>query len=419
MPYRLLEEEEPSVGEKFATAGKEVARHGARTLSNVATRTVGLPGDIFSLINEFVARPASKLITGEEGVPYEETYLGKALPTTETHRKGLEEKTGEFLKPQNKVESFVDNVVEDASLLLNPTQLIKKGAKPALQATKKLAISLGANVAGETAEETTGSKTTGDLTKIGSLFLLSIINPGNTAREIGKLYRTAESKLPPEDMANAKSLEKNLTNLRNNVTKFRPEKNLSSSEKYVVDEVDKVMDLIHSGEINVAQAWAQKRTLNDELSNLYKTVSGRKEQKKVRNLAKQVTGFLNSAIKEYGKKNPEFYENFKNADEAFGTLARSNIFSNWVKDNVTHNPVTVGLMHLFSPIATGVSVAAVPYQASKLLYRIQQSPTLRKIYGNALKSASKEDAKTFNKYLKELDEKLDQEESEDRYHFID
>lgn len=419
MPYRLLEEESPTFTEQAANVGKEAARHGARTASNIATRTVGLPGDIFSLINQFIAKPITEKITGEEGVPYEETLLGKVLPTTETHRRGLESKTGEYLKPQNKVESFADDVIEDATLLLNPSRIIQKGSKPVSQAMKKLAISLGANVAGEAAEETTGSKTTGGLTKLGSMFLLSIIDPGRTAKEINKLYGKAEKNLPPEDMANAKPLEKSLQNLKNDITKFRPEKNLSTAEKYVVGQADKVLDLIHSGEINVAQAWAQKRTLNEELGSLYKEIPGRKEQKKVKNLAKLITGQINSTIKEYGKKNSAFYENFKNADEAFGTLARSNIFSNWVKDNVVHNPVTVGLMHLFSPIATGVSVAAIPYQASKLLYRINKSPTLRKIYGEAMKAASKEDAKVFNKYLKELDEKVQEEENEDRYHFVD
>lgn len=419
MSYRLLEEEPPGFGQKILDIGKETGRHGARTVSNVATRTVGLPGDIFSLINEFIAKPGSKLITGEEGVPYEETAIGKILPTTETHRRGLEEKTGEFLKPQNKVEKFSDDVIEDAALLLNPSQLIRKGAKPVSQAFKKLAISLGANIGGETAEQTTGSKTTGDVTKLGSLFLLSMVNPGRTAQEIGKLYKNAESNLPETDVFSAKSLEKNLNNLKNNITKLRPTRNLSSAEKYVVDQVEKVTDLIHNGEINIGQAWAQKRSLNDELATLYKDIPGKKDQKKVRNLAKQITGFLNSTIKEYGKKNPEFYKNFRDADEAFGTLARSNVFSNWVKDNVVHSPVTVGLMHLFSPIATGTAVAAFPYQAGKLIYRIQKSPTLRKIYGDAVKSAGKEDSKAFNKYLKELDEKLEEEESGDRYRFID
>ncbi len=418
MPYRLLEEDSPKENKAIAL-GKETLRHGTRTASNITTRTVGLPGDIFSLINQFVAKPAAKAITGQEGLPYEETALGKILPTTESHRGALESKTGEYLKPKNKIESFVDDVVEDAALLLSPSRLIQKGAKPALQGTKKLAISLGANLAGESTEQISGSKTAGDMTKLGSMFLLSMIDPGRTAKEINKLYKKAESNLPAADMANAKSLEKNLINLKNDVTKHRPEKNLSAPEKFVVAQVDKVMDLIHSGEINVQQAWAQKRTLNEELSSLYRDIPGKKEQKKIKNLAKQITNNLNSSIKEYGKKNTEFYENFKNADEAFGTIARSNIISNWVKKNVSHSPLTSGLMHLFSPLATGASIAVVPYQAGKLLYRIKKSPTLRKIYGKAVQEAAKENIKTFNKYLNELDENLQKEESESRYRFID
>jgi hypothetical protein len=419
MPYRLLDEEPQSFTSKLGDFGKEGLRHGTRTASNLATRAVGLPGDIFSLVNQFIAKPASKLITGEEGSPYEETLLGKVLPTTETHRKGLEQKTGEYLKPQNKIEKFVDDTIEDASLLLNPTKLVAKGAKKAVPIFKSLAKSLGANVVGETVEQTTGKKNYGDVAKIGSLFLLSMINPGKTAEEIGKLYTVAEKNLPETAVGNAKSLDKNLNNLENQISRKRPLENLSDPEKYVIKHINNVKNLIKDGKINIQQAWAQKRSLNEELSSLYRDIPGRKEQKKVRNLAKQVTGFLNESIKEYGKKNPKFYENFKNADQAFGTLAKSNVLSNWVQNNVTHSPITVGLMHLFGPISQGISAGIFPYYVGKLLYRIKASPILRKIYGNAVKSAAKEDVNVFNKYLSQLDEGLQEEESESRYRFID
>jgi hypothetical protein len=421
MPYELLEEEVPE--ENIALKlGKEGLRQGARTASNIATRAVGLPGDIFSLINQFIAKPATKAITGQEGVPYEETFLGKALPTTGAHREALASKTGEYLKPRNKIESFVDDVLEDTALLLSPSSVASKGIK-AGGVLKSFFKSVGANLAGETTKQIAGSETAGDITKLGSLLVLSVLDQESAAKQVSKLYKKAENNLPASDMANAKPLEKNLNNLKNDITKYRPEKNLSTAEKYVVTQADKVMDLIHSGEINVQQAWAQKRSLNEELSSLYKEVPTYKDQKKVRALAKQITSLLNSTIKEYGGKNPAFYKPFKEADKAFGALARSNFVSHWIENNVVQSPLTHGLLHVvggnIGSVASGTVGAILPYQAAKLTYRIAKSPTLAKIYGNTLKSAAKEDVKAFNKYLKELDDAMQKEESEDKFEFID
>ena len=113
MAYELLEDE-PS-DSAISSFGKESGRHVARTTSNLATQAVGLPGDIFSLINEYIAKPTSEAISGKKGASYEETPLGKILPTTETHRKRLEETSNGYLKPQNKIEKFVGDVVDDTA----------------------------------------------------------------------------------------------------------------------------------------------------------------------------------------------------------------------------------------------------------------------------------------------------------------
>jgi hypothetical protein len=416
MPYELMEEEPESLGQQGL-------RHGARTLSNIGTRAIGLPGDIFSLINQFIAKPATESLSGEEGVAYEETLLGKILPTTETHRKGLEEVTGEYLKPQNKIEKFADNIIEDASLLINPSRLVTEGVKKVPLFVKSLAKSLGANVAGESLKEFGAGETAGDLTKIGSLFLLSVLDKESAAKQVAKLYGQAESKLPKDAKVSAKSLEKNINSLETQITKGRPRENLSAPEKFVIDQIDKSRRLIKDGSINVEQAIAQKRSLYKDLTTLYKEVPKKTEQKTVKNLAKKVGNYLNQTVKEYGKDNTNFYKDYKNADEAFGTLARSNFVSSWIENNIVQHPLTTGLLHILgTPLGTTVGVATgaiLPYQGMKLMYRITKSPTLRNIYGKTLKAAAKEDVPLFNKYLKDLDSGLQEEENKDKFEFLD
>ncbi len=309
--------------------------------------------------------------------------------------------------------------MEDTTLIMNPSQIIKKGLRTGSKLFRNLAKSIGANVVGETVKQNAQNETAGDITKAGSLLILSLIDQESAAKQVGKLYSTAESHLPANAKTNASSLNSHLNALEYKITKNRPRGNLSPPETFVVAQSDKIKNLIQNGEINVEQAVAQKRSLNKELATLYKEVPKSQDQKSVRNMAKQLNGYLNETISNYGRTNPNFYKPYKNADQAYGTLAKSNFISHWVENNVVQHPVTSGLMHLFGPVAKTTAIAALPYQAVKLTYRIGKSPTLAKIYGNTLRAAAKEDSVAFNKYLQQLDKGLQEEESEDEYEFID
>ena len=325
----------------------------------------------------------------------------------------------ENIQPQNEVEKFADNVVEDLTMLLNPAQVAKTGIPKGFQLVKNIGKSLFANTAGEVVKQTTGNENLGNYTKAGSLFILSLIDQEAAAKQVGKLYTEAEAHLPSQAKINAKGLTKSIDSLEHSITKGRPLENLSPPERFVTNQIEKIRNLISNGEISVEQAVAQKRSLNKELSTLYKEVPKHADQKNVKGLAKQLNKFLNNTIEEYGKTNPKFYKPYKEADQAFGTIARSNFVANWVGDNVTQSPVTHGLLSVFGPATKAAGVALVPYQATKILYRIQQSPVLAKIYQKTVQAAIKEDAILFNKYIKKLDDALQESESEDRFEFIE
>lgn len=419
MAFRVLEEENQEKN-PVLSFGKEAGRNLARTGSNLATRAIGLPGDVFSLINEYIANPVSQVAFGGEALPYEETLLGKVLPTTEKHRQNLEQGFGKSLRPENKIEKWADDIVEDTALLLNPANIAKKGIFAGSKIFRNLAKSVGANLSGETVKQVSESERAGAWTKAGALLMLSLLDQESAAKQVGKLYNEAEKHLPQDAKTSAVGLEKNLNSIETSITKNRPRGNLSPPEKFVVDQSDKIKNLIQNGEINVEQAMAQKRSLNKELSTLFKEVPKKSEQAGVKNIAKRLNGFLTETIGQYGKTNPKFFKPYKNAEQAFGTLAKSNFISHWVENNVVTSPITHGLLHMVgSPLAGGTAIAIAPYQAYKLSYRIARSPTLAKIYANTLKSAVKEDVVAFNKYLKDLDKGLQEEESEEKYRFID
>lgn len=413
MPYELLEEEDPSE-ESFL---KGVARQPARTASNLATRAIGLPGDVLSLVNEFIARPTQKLFTGQKGVPYEETLLGKAIPTTETHRKGLEEHTGEFLKPQNKVEQFADDLIEDTALMLNP---FAKGAQIAKAIPKKFAIAVGGNVAKDALKDMGAPESASNWAKMGTLFFLSFFDKPGAAKELSKLYKQAETSLPEGASVNAERLMGNLDNLEKTITKGRPRSNVAPSEKFVLDEIDKITDVVDKGKASVDKLWAQKRSLNEALEKQLFETPTKQAQGRARKLAKQLTGWMNQELSEYGNKNPAFGKPFKAAEEGFGVMAKSNAFSNFIEKNLKYTPATSGLLHMFGgQIGGALSKVVIPYHLGKLGYRVANSKTLRDHYLRTLKAVSSENAAVFNKELQSFDEAIQEEESKDRYEFVD
>jgi hypothetical protein len=401
----------------------DILRHGARQLSNIGTRIAGFQGDTMSLVNSLLKPVAEKAI-GKDLPNYEDSLIGSIKPTTESYRKNLNRSSGGYLKPQNEIERWSDDVVEDTISLFVPGGSAKVGSTLLGRGFKNLAKSIGVNLAGESAKQISNSEGAGSATKIGALFLTSLIDQESAAKQISKLYKNAEANLPKGSSVSAVNLNKSLSQLKKNVTKGRPSGNLAASEKFVVDAIEKVEKLGSRGKISVEQAIAQKRSLNEELQKLYQVAPSKKDQLRTRQLAKQINGHLNEVIEDYGKTNPSFLKPYKEANEAFGTMARSKFMTQWAEKNIAKTPVTHGLMHIILgpagiSAATAAGGAIVPYQAARLTYRIAKSPALSKIYGNMIKSAVKEDSVNFNKYLKELDSNLQEEENKEFWEFLD
>lgn len=389
--------------------GKEAIRNIARTGSNLGTLAAGLPGSLLSLPYTGISK-AIESVTGEKQTPYEQSYLGKILPTSHTLKTGVQAEFPDYLTPQTKFEKFADDIIEDTALLWNPaakgTQLVSKVPK----LVRNFGKAIGANLGGLGVEEMTGNKTAGDLTKGGLLFLSSLLDQPSVYKQVGELYKDAEAGINASSFMDVNRDTGKLRNISDQITKGRPIKNLSENEKWVIDQVDKVKSLIKSGKLSVEQAWAQKKSLNQELQKKIYDIPW-SQRKSIRNQAKQVNGWLSDQLGKYAHQNPQFGKPFQAAEEAFGTLAKSNFISGWVKDNLKSTPLTHGLIYLFGK---GAAIGAAPLagvaQLTKLIYRIGASPTLKNMYGKALKSAAEEDTKAFAKYFSELDKGLAEQE---------
>lgn len=412
MSFRILPDEPEKKESKFAKLAKEIPLGAAKTTARAVEHGLGLPGDILSLLNRFVASPITEKLTGEKGLPYEETLLGKAIPTTETHRKNIQEVTGKSLEPRNRFEKVRDDIVQDTLDYLVPIKT-KVPFKNTL--TRALSTSIGSNLAGEAVEAYTGSQNKGTWTKLGSAFLLTLLDKKKASSLASELYKQAENALPANATTSAAPLSQTLNNLISRMSRGIK----APSEKFVINIAKRVKKKINNGLINVNDAWAAKRGVNEELDKILFETPGKAAQQRARTHAKQITHALNDTLASYGRNNPAFYKPFQAAEESFATIAKSNVISKFVENNLKYSPLTSGLLHLFAGgVGPSTSALVAPYSVGKLLYRMK-SPTLRKMYADTLKEAAKENAVGFNNKLRKLDQALQKQEEKPKFRIID
>lgn len=424
----LLQEEpkqpEKSLGQKSVDIVTDIGRHVTRNAYNIGTRAAGTVGDVASLANKG-AKGIQQAITGNEGSEYEDTILGKIFPTTETQRQNIEKsnpKFSEFIKPKNKVEMVTDNILEDFSMILTPGGLAKKGISVSKKLSRPFAISLGSNISGELTKDWTGDEKKGNFVKMGTAFLASLINPSLAIKKAKEYYDSSKRYLPSSATVKASSVNNGLDALEQSITKGRPRASLSPNEQFVLDKIGKVRDLEKNGVYNVEQLVAQKKSLNDELANLYDQFPSYSTRKQVRNQSKKVTAAVKDGIEEYGKINPQFYDAFNKADEVYGAVEGSKGIAKWVMKNLKTAGSVTGLSALFggvAPTAITLGAGAVVHETARFMYKISKSPELTKLYANALKAASQENSLLFNKYYQELDNKLSKEMKNDKWELVD
>lgn len=410
MAFKLLPEEK----EDTALGMESLHRIPAQAAKGAGAFIAGGAGDIASLVHTYVANPLAKLLGGQD-VPYEESQIGKILPTTEQHKKRLEEGIP-YLKPKNKVEKFVSDVGEDTISLFLPGKALEKVGLRGTTALKSFATALGANAAGKIVEDLTGDPKKGAYTKMGTMILGSLINKPAINKEIGNLYNKADKLLPKNATVRTSRLEGEMKQLKNKILAGRQPTDLAASEKFVVDQADTILRQVQNGKANVGTLKASLRSLNENLQKAVYEAPSKGARVRAKSLATQINRSVNNTLKDYGRRNPEWWKLQKSANEAYGTVQQSNFISRFIENNISGSPVTHGLAHALGAVG-GAITGVLPYQGAKLLYRIYKSPALRTIYARVVASAAAENATIMNKEIKKLDKKMQTEEKEEKVRF--
>lgn len=414
MAFKLLPEEKTSSKFNMQEALGTATRVPGQVVAAGGALLAGAPGSILSGIHELAARPITKAITGED-IPYEKSPIGKILPTTQEHLRRIQERFPST-KPQNRVENFIQNTVVDTGELFLPGKYLKMG-KYALSPMRALGISTAANTAGEGVYQFSGDESKGDMTRRGSMLALSLMNP-TSAKDISKnLYAQASQQLPKGATGNASSLVNSLNSLENKILKSRPVGNLSSSEKFVYDQIQNFRNLVKNNQIDIDQLTAQKRSFGQELNKHVFELTDRTAKKGIKSLSLEILDGVKKTMKDYGRQNPQWYKFQSAADQAHGAIEQSSYISRFLNKYLKGRPET--LSHLFgggalagvSHLAGGLPAAITSgaYLGAKVTSQMIKSPELRKHWSKVIGAAAAENPKLLNSSLDEMQEAMEKD----------
>ena len=404
----------------------EIPRHLGRGAARAAEAALGLPGDLMNLPLE-LGGGLAKLLGAPEGSVEKAKDITKQivpaanLPGSEDIREQFTERfTGEALQPQTRGEEIGDEIIGDAVSIFLPAKGAK-GLKSVRRLLRSLGIAGGATGAAELAGKFGAGEKGKTATKLGSMLFLSSLGMAKPRQLTRELYSQAEEAIKEGASVPASKMKNQLFGLRNSLKKGLE----APTEKAVLDKIEKLDGKIKRGKIGVDELWASKRSLNEELGRMLGEAKTRPERVRAKKLYKRLNGILNEELGEYAEKNPQFGKPFKEAEEAFGTLAQSELVGNFIRNHARYTPSSVllyPLLHAFPMPGAATGIASVAgYKGGQLAYRLLKSPTLRKYYTKVLKDAAAEDSKALNRSLRQLDKKLVEEfpDSTDRYVFED
>lgn len=369
----------------------ETGRHAARIGSRIAETIGGIPGDVSSLVQSGVLSGLEKLVGIKSDESIREKLKKDRLPTSGELKEISHKATKGFTKAQDPTEEFIDEIAETASSLLGPMKF-----------RKALGIGLGSTIAKKALEVTGLGEGVQDSAKLGTMFLMSLYNPGGASKFASLQYDKAKN-LSKGASVKAMGLETSLKNLVDNL-----ETGVSTSSKNsVIKPAKELLDKIKDGKISVQDLTSAKRDINSLIGEP-DTLKGAK--KLLNSLGKQV----DNAIKPYEKINPEFAKAYRPANEIFGAVAEGNKAQNFIYKTLGAKSfigtllaeLALGQPQAILPTVGGAAGAIGLAKAFDFSKRLAKSPELRKYYSKALVSAAKEDLASLRLYEEKIQDIL-------------
>lgn len=384
---------------------REIERNIAQGTSRMLETFIGAPGDIYSFTKSLFGLSPETI-----------------LPTSKSLREFSEKSTLGYTKPKSESEERAGEILQDVASFMIP------GSKQ-YSLMRNIGIPIIANLAKE-GIKMAGAEKSSEAAKIGLMVGLDLMANrsgmgGGAKKYAGKLFDEAEKSVPKGLSINASNLNHYLTETEKELSKggSRP------STKQALEKIKEIKGEIKNGKIDLKNLIAYRPAINeviDDLGGFEYILKPKIKGKIIKNMQEVKKSIIKSA-EEYGEKfNPKFLNLSRSANEAWAAYEKSNKIANFLNKHFGKKALGMGVKSVLgigapvlgavkagTALTTGIAIPlTASYQAFKILNRVQNSPTLRKYYGNILSGSIKGNVPQVSRNLSALNKELEEEDQE-------
>lgn len=400
------------------SVAREVGRHATRLTSRVGETIGGFPGGSVQLAKaagDWLENkvPLPSFLKGTEKANAVQKYgqqLIEKLPTSEDLKQLTSKITNGFTDPQSAAEQFGDDIIELATVLYGDKS--KAPAKAQKVVTNTL-IAVGKAFGAKTSKEVAKAYGVGEkgqfFAEMGTLGLMSLINVKMAREYANDKISKAREMIPPNQMINTNKLTQSLDTLEAELSK-----GLSTATKNEVKgAVSEIKGKVSGGAYPAGEVLDIIHDVNERMSSkkLFDELSSTEKRKLQFRYNKLKTPLFETAS-QISNTQPEAYKLWLEGMEASATVKQSQRATRFLERHVGKLPAKVGqgiAIELFlgqpqAAMATAGAFAAL--KGGELMYRVMNSPSLRKHYTNILTAATKENIPAMTKELTALENGL-------------
>lgn len=388
---------------------REIERNQAQITSRMLERLFGAFGNAYQMTPE-ILKKAHPL-----------NFIYKHIPTEEKLREFSEKASGGYTKPKTSFEEKVGETAADAASFA-----LGGGGKTLLGTSARV---LGIPIAGQLAKEgielAGGGEKAQQYSKLGTMMLMDLWGlrkgvGGGGAKKFGqKSLEEAEKAIPKDALADVKVFENKLNSLKKELKSGITGAHTSEA----IRVIDEIQGHIRNGQMEAWRFPKIRKDINKIIENM-KGFSFGGPPKSIKRAAvnnlNQVKTALIQAGNRWGRgQSPEFFEKWRQGNEALAVYHRSNDIARFVsKATKIKNPVLKILMGVHGYHHPGPTIAL---QAAKkgvelatrfptaMVYRFMNSKVLRKLYTDVLKEAAKGNSTAVASGVSKLEKEMEKE----------
>lgn len=336
-------QEKPQEQPQQQEGGTDLLRHGVRTLARSAESVAGLPGDIASGVLGIGNYLSNGTIPNYQQAS--ESLGGFVPPTSEQLKQFTNKATGGYTESKGSGEQFYDDIISDIATLAVPL----KGRIPLLKAAK---TAVAGNVASKAVEELGGGPLAQAASKFG-IMTLAGLRGGRKALEGIKQESYAASK----QMATGKFIKASdlKSTLNNHIEELGS--GITTPRKEFMEEVYRnVNRKIQGGRAEVSEIQEALKDVNSLFPDA-KKVGAYGDMKRL-------NGILNGTLEKYGLQHPEYWANFKRAQDIQKGLFRSQQTSDFLREKINPNKIFTNPIAKALVFGSGYKLGGIPGAAA-------------------------------------------------------